>query len=497
MLVKLNMFPPAASRGASIISMNVALPALIFANIVPSFTSANISAIGPMFLIAGIYQLLGFIMGIIIREVCFVPRNFWQGIVVLTGMSNWGNLRQCKPRHFTASLLTSDILLCIQRTRSSCRSCSSLHSILQRTLLVSAVRVLSFLLTSHICQPVGVSYVSIFSVCYHIVFWIGGAASSLAWDYLPGVPQGEEAERRVSWKERPIGHLVARTLHLAPPPPAPLPSESAGKDEEAFSADAKDDTSSVESLETPVLDVPRIVVHEEPANESDVQLTRRTSNLPAVTHVRSRRLTIAIPTTPLRPSVPATPVRPSVSTTPMRLSVPSTPAFATAPASPLRSGYPTSPVRSIASIAATTPIRSIHSIHSLEDPAAVAVLDKASIVKPRHWVFKVLEPLSALLKPVTMALAISLPIALVVPLKALFVDTVAQGGPNWHGPDGRPPLAFVMDTGTPRTPVEIPFLLNLHSIPAPHPASARCSKMKLTRAFAQRNSSTRSRCRSR
>ena len=93
-LVRMDMFPPAASRGASLISMNVALPALIFANIVPSFTPSNVSAMGPVVLIASVYMLMGFAMGIIIRELCYVPRNFWQGIVIMTGMSNWGNLRQ-------------------------------------------------------------------------------------------------------------------------------------------------------------------------------------------------------------------------------------------------------------------------------------------------------------------------------------------------------------------------------------------------------------------
>ncbi len=49
---------------------------------------------GPVVLIASAYMLMGFVMGIIIREVCYVPRNFWQGVVIMTGMSNWGNLRQ-------------------------------------------------------------------------------------------------------------------------------------------------------------------------------------------------------------------------------------------------------------------------------------------------------------------------------------------------------------------------------------------------------------------
>lgn len=90
----MDMFPPAASRGASQVSMNVALPALLFANVVPAFTPSNISALGPLFLIAFTYQAIGFLCGLLVREFCYVPRDFWQGIVVLTGMSNWGNLRE-------------------------------------------------------------------------------------------------------------------------------------------------------------------------------------------------------------------------------------------------------------------------------------------------------------------------------------------------------------------------------------------------------------------
>jgi predicted permease len=93
LLAKRGLFPPAASRGASYVTMNLALPALIFANVVPAFTSSNVSALGPMFLLAYLYQGMGFIFGMVIREVLYVPRNFWQGIVILTGMSNWGNLR--------------------------------------------------------------------------------------------------------------------------------------------------------------------------------------------------------------------------------------------------------------------------------------------------------------------------------------------------------------------------------------------------------------------
>lgn len=73
--------------------MTISLPCLVFASIVPAFTSDNVSAFGPLLLIAVIYLVISFGFGLLIREVCYVPRNFWQGIVILCGMSNWGNLR--------------------------------------------------------------------------------------------------------------------------------------------------------------------------------------------------------------------------------------------------------------------------------------------------------------------------------------------------------------------------------------------------------------------
>ena len=86
--------------------MNVSLPLLVFANIVPAFTPQNISALGPLFLTAFVYMIVGFLSGVLIREVCYVPRNFWQGIIILTGMSNWGNLRTCPPLCLCTRALT-------------------------------------------------------------------------------------------------------------------------------------------------------------------------------------------------------------------------------------------------------------------------------------------------------------------------------------------------------------------------------------------------------
>jgi hypothetical protein len=60
--------------------------------------------------------------------------------------------------------------------------------------------------------PVGLSFVSIFIVSYHITFWAFGAAASLAWDYAPHVPQREAAEKHVRWCQKPIGGWIARNI---------------------------------------------------------------------------------------------------------------------------------------------------------------------------------------------------------------------------------------------------------------------------------------------
>jgi len=68
---------------------------------------------------------------------------------------------------------------------------------------------------------------------------------------------------------------------------------------------------------------------------------------------------------------------------------------------------------------------------------------------------------TTVLNPGALALIVSLPIALVPELKALFVDASANGGPDFHGPDGRPPLAFVIDTASSIGGITVPMGLIL------------------------------------
>ena len=153
----------------------------------------------------------------------------------------------------------------------------------------------------------GVSFVSIFILTYHIFFWVCGLAHSLSWDYAPGVPQGEAANTRVSWKEKPIGGFIQR--HVLKRRPQSFPDQL----HHAYEPQA--------TLPAPVLTQPEV---------------------------------------------------PSLSK-------------------------------------------------------------------------RVLAAIAVVVTPISVVVAISLFIALLDPLKGLFVDF--EGGPSWEGPDGKPPLAFVIDTG--------------------------------------------------
>ncbi|KAI8982790.1 auxin efflux carrier [Trametes punicea] len=380
-LAKMGLFPPAASRGASQVTMNVSLPALIFANIIPAFTPSNVSAIGPLFLIAFFYEAFGFVAGLVIREVCYVPRNFWQGILVLTGMSNWGNL--------------------------------------PNAVVISVTQQAPF--NPSIDQALGVSFVSIFIVAYHITFWMFGAAHSLSWDYRPGIPQGEDAERRLPWYEKPIGSLLARHVLRWKVSRSPdLIEDVTQKDEEAWPENEKGKIIP-DASEACISELDVQVQNEGHCDpDPDVQLARRTSRLSTTTSL-----------------LPAS--------------------------SPLRQSSIPPPTASTSALPPVPPPTRAHSTHSVDAHSLAQRSETDTLHGPslKHRVIRVFRPLSALITPVTITLAISLPIALVQPLKALFVDVSAIGGPNWKGPDGRPPLAFLIDTAEFLGNIAVPLALVL------------------------------------
>lgn len=225
----------------------------------------------------------------------------------------------------------------------------------------------------------GVSYVAIFIVAYHLVFFVLGAAYTLSWDYLPGIPQGEAAEYRVPWHEKPIGSLVHRHL-------------------------SRLGFHSVREHNGPDMDL------------SPVSGPGRREEVPSRTDVLD-----------------------SKSMSPSQGD----------PAHFVKSHPEDKPSSNI--IHATSRQEA-----SLPSPTALHT-NRHSRIK------RILNRITAILTPVTVSLLLSLPVALVPWLKALFVDISEVGGPDWKSPDGRPPLAFLLDTGRgffSRLLVNLSYILN-------------------------------------
>ncbi|KAK0441969.1 auxin efflux carrier [Armillaria borealis] len=371
-LTRKGFFTAAASRGASQVTMHVALPGLLFSNIVPAFNPQNVSAMGPLFLVAFVYMALGLLFGALIREFCYVPRNFWAGILMATALSNWGNLP-------TAVVLT----VTEQKPFNPDTD-----------------------------PQLGVSYVSVFILACNIVMWIGGAANTLAWDYAPGVPQGDEANVHVGWREKPIAafFLRLRPKLLAQP-----------KNPDFEIADDEKDLGKEKGLSVVMGKQPESDLGEA-ETDPEIQLARRVSIISA---------------NPPRPRRPAASIQ-----------------------------LPDAVVQSMKS----------PSVKDQQEPELPEEVEEkpgrfASLFPP--FLRRSFKPLSSLFTPITISMYISIPISLVPQLKALFVEV--DGGPYYHGPDGNPPLTFIINTAEFVGNINVPMALIL--------LGASFARMKIPRPF--------------
>ncbi|GAA6025091.1 hypothetical protein JCM8202_001658 [Rhodotorula sphaerocarpa] len=91
-LLKRGVLPPDSTRSASLLLLNFLLPCLLFSKVVPSFTSENVHALGPICLAAFFYQALPGALGMVIRSFTKTPRLFRRGIVCAYMFGNWGDL---------------------------------------------------------------------------------------------------------------------------------------------------------------------------------------------------------------------------------------------------------------------------------------------------------------------------------------------------------------------------------------------------------------------
>ncbi|KAJ6531422.1 auxin efflux carrier transmembrane protein [Mycena vulgaris] len=91
-ITKADIFPPVAARGTGQILLNITLPSLMFSKIVPAFTSQNISALGPLVLVALLYEGMGIVLAWLVSQFFWVPHRFRWGILVAGGWGNYGDI---------------------------------------------------------------------------------------------------------------------------------------------------------------------------------------------------------------------------------------------------------------------------------------------------------------------------------------------------------------------------------------------------------------------
>ncbi|KAJ7606659.1 auxin efflux carrier [Roridomyces roridus] len=91
-ITKADIFPAVAARGTGQILLNITLPSLMFSKIVPAFTSQNISALGPLVLVAMIYEGMGIAQAWLVSQFFWVPHRFRWGILVAGGWGNYGDI---------------------------------------------------------------------------------------------------------------------------------------------------------------------------------------------------------------------------------------------------------------------------------------------------------------------------------------------------------------------------------------------------------------------
>jgi len=232
--------------------------------------------------------------------------------------------------------------------------------------------------------------------------WIAGGASTLAWDFAPGIPQGDEATIRVSWQQKPIGAIICKLLSRR---------EHAIERPQKLSGSA----------------IPEISVEIEA--DPEIQLVRRMSRASATS---TSRPFVSRPVAILDPPIP-TNAHPSIHSLPLH------------------------PEK-----------------QPISEPPPESSETRSPSLLQRFW-----SIVGTLFTPITLAMYISLPIALIPALKALFVLPSSPSVPYYFvAPDGNPPLYFLLNTASFVGAITVPMALFL--------LGASFARLKIPRPFLQK-----------
>ncbi|KAG6919229.1 hypothetical protein DXG01_008025 [Tephrocybe rancida] len=392
-ITKTDNFPPVAARGAGQVMLNIALPCLMFSKIVPAFTADNINALGPLVLVALLYEAIGLLMAWVIKQFFWVPHRFRYGVLVAGG---WGNV--------------GDI---------------------PTSVIVSVTGAAPF--NGTIDQNLSVAYISAFILVFMLTLFPGGGNRLIALDYVGPDVEPEQVQEAVRRRRRAIIYAIPNAIsRVTRRRHSSIPK---GEVDEASISDIDEKQPAVRGAQEQ---------RSGPVRENSSESMGITTAMAASVgrHVSFNDHAISPPTDGIRsPIYSPTPTEigfgPSVINSPEPTVVGvDAPRYMKKP-----EGHELLPT--------TRP----PSLSGLAAPA-----DSSATTNPTIFgaVLRFLRSLfSLLLAPASLSILLSFPIALIPPLKGLFVtlppsnSTSTFSNPHIHpAPDGLPPLSIILDTAT-------------------------------------------------
>ncbi|KDQ52951.1 hypothetical protein JAAARDRAFT_210200 [Jaapia argillacea MUCL 33604] len=366
-ITKADIFPAVAARGAGQIMLNIALPCLMFSKIVPAFNSDNINALGPLVLVAVLYEIIGIAIAWIIKQFFWVPHRFRYGILVAGGWGNYGDI--------------------------------------PTSVIMSITGAAPF--NGSQDQNLSVAYCSAFILVFMVTLFPLGGHRWIAKDYVGPEVEDDEVREHMRLKRK---HFLSNSVAFIVSLPIRTSRRKSGKTDEEG---AKFEDLKEKCVEDSAQDV---IAAPNETSRSLITVERRKPSLHRshTSYSGTKHVSFG--------QDDATTVVGGVT-------------------SPTSTEFMPSRVTSPAPTVTHVEVPAVKDDTLDETPHSTRTTKFQDVLK-KH----IIPFLRSTFSPPSISILVAFPIALITPLKALFIAVPHSPIPS--APDGQPPLAFIMDTAT-------------------------------------------------
>lgn len=363
---------------------------------VPSFNDSNIQNFGPLSLIAILFVVIGTGLFAILREIFYVPGDFQWGFLMLGAMSNWGNL----PIAVVQSVGTEAPF------------------------------------DPEKDQALGIAYIAVFILIMNAMFYGVGTYRICGWDLRDNRPEIPRTfAGRMERRKRQFNEMIqwlSRTKHSLALKRADsgLPQRTINEIEEGATTGVDSATvnrqTSARRAQRSTGQSAFPIMERIPSSHADVESLAWEENAEKPMRPRTRSAT-SVSRTGVAAALTIKHKDRDIQEEDEEIQV--------TPEQDVEKGNSNSSV-------ALGDEKAMHSSKD-NDQTSVEVIEEPAKVSVWRSIWMAVSPM---LTPATMGVIFSIPIALVQPLKALFVDVPGWTGTLIHNaPDGKPPLAFFFD----------------------------------------------------